>query len=316
MHKLRFTIPMVLMLAGCGDEQENSVQPEPEKAPAPTFSITTDDPDINRLLPAIRHLLPGLDKYSEQFQEKTIEHNRFLTIKFHIPDNASIPAEYVAAGHNCFIEINDDRTGMKISQSACLATLFDRQSVQINSDYWVYFYPNDLTYPPHDFANMSNAERIDIAKNYLNKVAKTIESAQQKGNLAGYDVPNYGRQFGYIAGEGKRFLTQDVIQPYSSCLMVGFRAHEWWSEQIRFAHDPAPNDPQKMASAIQRIKTAYDGYKISAAECSKDIKSVPKKPQPTERLPPTPDNKPPRPGCLMVFIPDNTTEWNCPINKG
>ncbi|WP_225087454.1 hypothetical protein [Pectobacterium colocasium] len=315
MHKLKLAIPMVLILTGCGDEPENSVKSEPEKAPAPTFSITTDAPDINRLLPAIRHLLPGLDKYSEQFQEKTIEHNRFLTIKFHIPDNANIPAEYVATGHNCFIEINDDRTGIKIPKSACQATLFDRQDVLPNSDYWVYFYPDDLTYTPHDFANMSNEERIKTAKNYLNTVAKTIESVQQKDSWIGYDFPNYGRQFKYIAYEGRRFLTQDVIQPYSSCTMVGFRADNWWGEQISFAHDPASNDPQKMASAMQRIKTAYNDYKISAAECSKDIKSVPEKPKPTEILPPTPDNKPPRPGCLMVFKADNTTEWSCPVKQ-
>ncbi|MFE8048769.1 hypothetical protein [Brenneria goodwinii] len=310
----KMLISAIFFLAGCGDEPENIAQTEPEKAPTPpAFSITTDDPVINQLLPAVRHVLPGLDKYSEQFQEKVIEHNRFLTIKFHIPDNANIPGEYIANGHNCFIEINDDRTGMKIPKSACQSTLFDRQDVLPNSDYWVYFYPDDLTYTLYDFAQMSNEERIDIAKNYLQKIAETLESVQQKNDWVAYDFPNYGRQFRQIEHEGKRFLSQDVIQLYSSCLMTGSKAKSWWSEQVSSVKDLTSNDPQKIAPALQRIESIYQAYQMNAAECLKDIKTAPPKSKPTEILPPTKDNKPPRPGCLMVFKPNDKTEWSCPI---
>lgn len=184
-----------LLLLGCDDGHDKHGQIEPEKSITTTFSIATDNTAINQLLPAIRHVLTGLDKYAEQFQEKTVEQNRFLTIKFRIPDNAAIPSEYSAKGHNCFIEINDEHTGMKIPKRACQATLFDRQEALPSSDDWVYFNSADLTH-------------------------------------------------------------------------------------------------------------------------SKDIKTAQDKPEQTEILPSTLDNKPPRPGCLAVYKPDNTTEWRCPINKG
>ncbi|KLU14275.1 MULTISPECIES: hypothetical protein [Xenorhabdus] len=306
-------IPTIFLLAGCGDATENSVQIEPEKAPIPVFSITTDNATINQLLPAIRHLLPGLDKYSEQFQNKVIEQNRFLTIKFRIPDNAQIPVEYMASGHNCFIEINDDQTGIKIPKSACQATLFDQKNVLPDSDYWVYFYPDDLAYKPYDFSLMPDTERIDTVKNYLDKMAKTIESVQQKNNWIAYDYPNYGRQFRQIEYEGKRFLSQDVIQPYDSCQMAGSNAQIWWSEQVNSIKQLTSDDSKKIDIALKKIEDIYDAYQKNAADCLKDIKSAPLKSEPREILPPTPDNKPPRAGCLMVFKPEDTTEWSCPI---
>ncbi|CAM3725674.1 hypothetical protein [Xenorhabdus thuongxuanensis] len=306
-------IPTIFLLAGCGDVAENSAQIEPEKSPSPAFSITTDNATINQLLPAISHLLPGLDKYSEQFQDKAIELNRFLTIKFRIPDNAQIPIEYMASGHNCFIEINDDQTGIKIPKSACQALLFDQQNVLPDSDYWVYFYPDDLTYKPYDFSIMPDAERIDTAKNYLDKITKTIDSFQQKNNWVVYDFLNYGRQFRQIEHEGKRFLSQDVIQPYSACQMSGFNAQNWWVEKINLVKVLSSNDPQKTNFALRKIEGAYSEYQKSATECLKEIQSAPAKPESREILPPTPDNKPPRAGCLMVFKPDDTTEWSCPM---
>ncbi|WP_420065962.1 hypothetical protein [Pectobacterium colocasium] len=316
MHKLKFVIPMVLILAGCGDEPENSVQPEPKQAPAPTFSITTDDTDINRLLPAIRHLLPGLDKYSEQFQEKVIEHNRFLTIKFHIPDNATIPAEYLATGHNCFIEINKEGTAIKVPKSACKSVVLNRVVQDLDSDYWFYLNADQLTYTPYDFTKLNNKERVDIGVTYLKTMWDTVQEVKQKTDWQPDDFPNYGRLFRQLENEGKQFVMEgDMFPAYGSCRTAGANAQSWWSEQISSLKDLSSNDPQKVSSAVKQIKRQYDLYNENAARCSKEIRQAPPVKQKTEMLPPTSDNKPPRPGCLKVFKADNTTEWSCPIKQ-
>ncbi|WP_038907907.1 hypothetical protein [Dickeya oryzae] len=313
MRKLKFAIPMVLILAGCGDEQENSTKTEQKKVPAPTFSITTDDPDINRLLPAIRQLLPGLDKYAEQFQEKAVERNRFLTIKFHIPDNATIPAEYAATGHNCFIEINKEGTAVKVPKSACKSVVLNRVVQGLDSDYWFYLYADQLTYKPYDFAKLNDKERIDIGVTYLKKVWDTVQEVQQKTDWQPDDFPNYGRLFRQLENEGKQFVIEgDMFPAYGSCMMTGAYAQSWWSEQVGSLKDLSSNEPQKISAAVKQIKRQYDLYYESAVSCSKGIRQAPPKPKRTVTLPPTPDNKPPRPGCLAVFKPDDTTEWTCP----
>ncbi|WP_052760868.1 MULTISPECIES: hypothetical protein [Photorhabdus] len=125
-------IPTIFLLAGCGDETENSVQIESEKAPAPVFSIATDDPAINQLLPTIRKMCPGLDKYADQFTDITVYENSYLsrtTIKFHIDENTKLPNDYIADGNNCFLDIEDNETVLSISKSACQSVCLDQQNV-------------------------------------------------------------------------------------------------------------------------------------------------------------------------------------------
>ncbi|MCT8349584.1 hypothetical protein LGZ99_20885 [Photorhabdus temperata] len=125
-------IPTIFLLAGCGDETENSVQIEPEKSPASVFSIATDDPTINQLLPTIRKMCPGLDKYADQFTDVTVYENSYpsrTTIKFHIDENAKLLNDYMANGNNCFLDIEDNETVLSISKSACQSVCLDQQNV-------------------------------------------------------------------------------------------------------------------------------------------------------------------------------------------
>ncbi|MCC8420907.1 hypothetical protein [Photorhabdus thracensis] len=125
-------IPTIFLLVGCGDETENSVQIESEKAPVPVFSIATDDPAINQLLPTIRKMCPGLDKYADQFTDITVYENSYpsrTTIKFHIDENAKLPNDYMANGNNCFLDIEDNETVLSISKSACQSVCLDQQNV-------------------------------------------------------------------------------------------------------------------------------------------------------------------------------------------
>lgn len=58
------------LLFGCDGGQEgvsDSPMPKPVE-----FSVQTDDVTVNKLLPAIKNMLPGLNRYADQFQIPTL----------------------------------------------------------------------------------------------------------------------------------------------------------------------------------------------------------------------------------------------------
>ncbi|WP_263063023.1 hypothetical protein [Dickeya dadantii] len=309
--KKALVIPLLLLLNGCGDDSKVVSQPPAAQAESTTFRVKTDDVTINKLLPIIRKKLPGLDTYADQFRDIQVEQNYWLTITFQIPQDAKIPNEYLSQRNKCFIEINKEGTAIKVPKVACKSVAFDQKITDLDSDYWFYFNPDDLTYEPYDFATLTTDKRIDVANDYLKRLDDAVQTVEQKKNWNRYDFPNYSRWFGQLAREGALYGSE-MFAPYLSCRMAGSIADLWWHNQIDSIQDLTSNDPNRVYPALQRIQRNYDDYQNYVVQCKRDIKSAPPKPKKTVTLPPTPDNKPPRPGCLAVFKPDNTTEWTCP----
>ncbi|ELW9028218.1 hypothetical protein QP556_11795 [Citrobacter freundii] len=301
------------LLFGCDGGQEgvsDSPMPKPVE-----FSVQTDDVTVNKLLPAIKNMLPGLNRYADQFQNTHVEQNYWLTIMFHIPENAKIPADYLSQGNNCFIEINKEGTAIKVPKRACKSVALDRVVQDLDSDYWFYLNSDNLTYTPYDFTKLNDKERVDIGVAYLKKVWDSMQMIKQKTDWQPDDFANYGRLFRQLEGEGNQFVTKDDMFPaYGSCRMVGANAQSWWSEQISSLKDLSSNDSQRIGSALKQIKRQYDSYHESAVSCAKEIRQAPPVEKKMEVLPPTSDNKPPRAGCLMIFTPDDKTSWSCPTN--
>lgn len=123
---------LISILVGC--DESSSVNTAPHKSTV--FAVDTTNATVNKLLPSIRLALPGLDKYSEQFQNISVQQNYWLTIEFHIPDDANLPTDYMAFGHNCFIEINKEGTAIKVPKRPCKAIMLDRNADAIESEQW------------------------------------------------------------------------------------------------------------------------------------------------------------------------------------
>lgn len=183
----KFFLPLIFILSGCGDNTDPAAAPSSVEEQS-VFSVETNNSTINQLLPEIRARLPGLDKYSRQFKKVSVEQNYWLTIKFHVPDNAQIPNDYMTFGHNCFIEINKEGTAVKIPKTPCKALMLDQNADNIDSEQWF------------DISTTKNST--------------------------------------------------------------------------------SSNEPAETR----------------------------------EVLPPTPNNKPPKPGCLQIFTPNEDTKWNCPVS--
>ncbi|EBQ6502206.1 hypothetical protein FR037_07965 [Salmonella enterica] len=308
-----FLVLALSLLVGC-DSGSDGVSDSPS-TPSVEFNVKTDDLTVNKLLPAIKNLLPGLNRYADQFENIHVEQNHWLTIVFHVPENANIPADYLSQGNNCFIEINKEGTAIKVPKRACKSVALDRVVQDLDSDYWFYFNADELTYMPYDFAKLNDKQRVDIGVVYLKKVWDIVQMVKQKTDWQPDDFPNYARLFRQLESEGKQFVMEgDMFPAYGSCRMAGANVQQWWSTQISSLKDLSSNDPQRAGSALKQIKRQYDSYHESAVSCAKEIRQAPPVQKKMEVLPPTSDNKPPRAGCLMIFTPDDKTSWSCPIN--
>lgn len=131
----KFILPIVFIFSGCGDNAEPA-DVSPPATEHSVFKVDTDNATVNHLLPSIRAKLPGLDKYASQFQKISVEQNYWLTIEFHVPNDAQIPVDYMAFGHNCFIEINKEGTAVKLPKTACKALMLDKNAEDIDSEEW------------------------------------------------------------------------------------------------------------------------------------------------------------------------------------
>lgn len=311
MRKMFLALALSLLF-GC-DSGADGVSNSPS-TPSIEFSVKTDNVIVNKLLPAIKNLLPGLNRYADQFDNIRVEQNYWLTIEFHVPENANIPKEYLSQRNNCFIEINKEGTAVKVPKRACKSVALDKVVQNLDSDYWFYLNADQLAYQPYDFTKLSDSARVDIGVAYLKKMWDTVQTVKQKTDWQPEDFPNFSRLFKQLEDEGKQFVAEgDMFPAYGSCKLAGANVQNWWSEQISSLKDLSSNDPQKVSSALKRIARQYDVYEESAVSCSKEIRQSPPVKKKMEVLPPTSDNKPPRAGCLMIFTPDDKTKWNCPV---
>jgi len=304
-----FLFFMLPLLFGCDSQSEHPVA-SPVK-----FSVQTDNVTVNKLLPAIKNLLPGLDQYADQYDNIHIEQNYWLTIAFHIPEEANIPSYYLAHGNNCFIEINREGTAIKIPKIACKSVMLDRDIEGLGSDYWFYLNAKDLTYTPYDFSKLNTVQRQNVADGYLKRVASVIDEVQRKSTWHSYDIPNLNRLFTQLVYEGKQFSLPDKLwQPYNSCVSVGEKVNNWWHTLFNSTENLISEDPVRALPALKRVDGSFQAYENSIKDCQKEIKVAPPAEPIMETFPPTSDDKPPRQGCLRVIIkPGEKTHWSCPV---
>lgn len=98
-----------------------------EKASASSaFSVSSDDSLVIKALPAIRQVCPGLDKYSQEFENIRVEDNFRTSILFDIPKPVHIPNAYKAGGHTCYIEIDSKGKSIFIEKLACKSVCLDQ----------------------------------------------------------------------------------------------------------------------------------------------------------------------------------------------
>ncbi|KAB0531346.1 MULTISPECIES: hypothetical protein [Pseudomonas] len=90
------------------------------------FSVPSDDPLVIKMLPAVRQVCPGLDKYSQEFERVRVEENFRTSILFDVPESASIPDAYKAGGHTCYIEIDSKGRSIFIEKLACKSICLDQ----------------------------------------------------------------------------------------------------------------------------------------------------------------------------------------------
>lgn len=91
-----------------------------------TFSVSSDDPLVMKMLPAVRQACPGLDKYSQFFENVRVEEQFRTSILFDVPESASIPDSYKAGGHTCYIEIDSKGKSIFIEKLACKSICLDQ----------------------------------------------------------------------------------------------------------------------------------------------------------------------------------------------
>lgn len=130
MKRALLVLPLVIsvfFLTACSAEKQT------------IFTVNTDNKTINTLLPKIREIFPGLDRYASQFQDIQVQSNYYLTIKFRVPDGANIPKadeRVMASGNNCFIEINREGTAVKIGKTGCRLLALDRATPEYTNEHW------------------------------------------------------------------------------------------------------------------------------------------------------------------------------------
>lgn len=103
------------ILSGCGKQPTTA-----------EFKVVSDDPLVVQTLPSIRHACPGLDKYSQVFENIRVEGNFRTSILFDVPETARIPDAYKAGGHTCYLEIDSSGKTVFIEKLGCKSICLDQ----------------------------------------------------------------------------------------------------------------------------------------------------------------------------------------------
>ena len=271
------------------------------------FAVKTDKPLVNEMLPYIKEVCPGLDKYAPQFTDIHIEENRLTTIAFHIPDNAKIPHSYVAQGHNCFIEIEADGTSIVVPKEACQSVCMDT----VHDPLWRgrndRFYLSDdavVTVSKRTSAS-TNKGKIEQASAYIAELDREIDSVL-KLKADEINLNLISNKFRTLKVKGEVFRQELPFVELGHCYSMGVAANFWWQANVDASLSPG----EESAAVIRRASSSYFDEK---KKCQLQIKELanPKKKKAEVILPPTADDKPPRPGCMAIYGPEETT-WSCP----
>ena len=91
---------------------------------------------LNESWPKVRKALPGLDKYSSDLSvvavkddlKAEIKEYRKVTVELLVPSRgSSIPAEFKALGHHCFVDIDPSGAIVTVSKRPCKAVALGRR---------------------------------------------------------------------------------------------------------------------------------------------------------------------------------------------
>ncbi|HCN46572.1 MAG TPA: hypothetical protein DIT18_13710 [Pseudomonas sp.] len=123
----KLLLPVVIALSGCG------------ATPPPVFQIKTDNATVNRMLPALRAALPGLDKYGAYFENVKVEEGDYLDITFRIPYDTPVPPAYGPFMDHCTIRFSEDLKAVAITKHNCKSVVFDRVVHHKEYENWQFF---------------------------------------------------------------------------------------------------------------------------------------------------------------------------------
>lgn len=131
---------LAILMAGIGIglaiPSENSLADSNQIKPSREFTLTARNALIHKVLPAIRHEFPGLDKYAAEFREVSVKWStkpRGYTIRFSIPVGAGIPAGYGSLGITCSLLVKPNGSTVQVPNKTCQSVLLDSVNTQHNN---------------------------------------------------------------------------------------------------------------------------------------------------------------------------------------
>lgn len=74
---------------------------------------------VQKYAPQIPKLCPRFKKYESELNSFSIENNYYIDILFTVPENSSIPTEFMVHGHTCYLEISKDGKYLVVPKRAC-----------------------------------------------------------------------------------------------------------------------------------------------------------------------------------------------------
>lgn len=98
---------------GCGSNCRKAIIAIPESIDGDELAL------VQKYAPQIPKLCPGFKKYESELNSFSIENNYYIDILFTVPENSSIPTEFMVHGHTCYLEISKDGKYLVVPKRAC-----------------------------------------------------------------------------------------------------------------------------------------------------------------------------------------------------
>jgi len=224
----------------------------PASATTSEFLVKTDNATVTALLPAIKKVFPGLDKYASQLRDIAVHENYFTTIQFSVPQDAQIPKSDdrgMAAGNNCFVEINKEHTAVKIGKTGCRALALDRDLNDPNgNERW---FPLGTTPDQSKIVEEKSVPLTGPQKN-------AVRSAKQYLSMTGFSRAGLIGQLSSSAGEGYEVADATVA--------VDTLNIDWKEQAVRSAKQYLDMTGFSCKGLIQQLSSsAGEKYTVSQA---------------------------------------------------